>query len=671
MNEVRFSLNPPMAGFFVNKINMLRLHFSFLQLISGCLFFLALISTVWLYWQGLQGTFLFDDLSNLKNLSMIQDTDQFSETWRFITEGIASTLGRPISLLTFVWQADSWPLYPGDFKYVNLMIHLLNGCLIFWFIFLLTRILELPEKRSLLLASLTASIWLWHPLQVSTVLYVIQRMAQLSTLFTLVGLLAYLYGRQYLAQDKLKTGFFWVSIGVGLGGILATLSKENGVLLILYIIVLEFTLLRSLPKPRYWRLWTGLFLYLPLILLSLYFVTHVDNILRTYEIREFTLGERLLTQTRILTDYLAKISLLRPYGFTLYHDDFTISHSLFNPPTTLIAVAFIVTLFVVAIQVRHTLPILAFGILWFFAGHVLESSFLGLMLYFEHRNYFPMVGIIFVIVYGVILLYGLLLNPFLRKIALFLSFFLLAIIPMLTWSQTNLWSYPLLQAAFWAKQHPQSLGAQYHAFAKFQNIGEFTKAKEYARNMQKNFPNYTVPYLCQIAIACISKPPKLLPNMPQIIHHFKNSQYDNATLSVWDGILKQRAQGYCKLLDFENTDKIFKALIHNPNNAFYQPYFYVRYATFQASEQNYELAIQAGKKALVLKDSIYLRIKITKWLVANKQFDEAMAFLQESYTQLNPIQARFHYKGLKLLEAKIKFRQELQKMGVEVELNEL
>jgi len=645
---------------------MLRLRISLFQLISGCLFFLVLISTVWLYWQGLQGTFLFDDISNLANLNKIEDTEQFSETWKFITEGIASTLGRPISLLTFVWQAYSWPLYPGDFKYVNVMIHLLNGCLIFWFVLLLTRILELSEKRSLLLALLTASIWLWHPLQVSTVLYVIQRMAQLSTLFTLAGLLTYLYGRQYLALGKLKSGFFWVSVGVGLGGILATLSKENGILLVLYIIVLEFTLLRTLPKHRYWQIWKGFFLYLPLILLSIYLLTNVDNLLRTYEIREFTMGERLLTQTRILTDYLAKISLLRPYGFTLYNDDFTISHSLLNPPTTLIAVAFIVTMFVVAIRVRHTLPVLAFGILWFFAGHILESSFLGLMLYFEHRNYLPMVGIIFAIVYGAIFLFNFLLNPLLQKIAIFFSILLLALVPLITWSQTNLWGYPLLQAAFWAKQHPQSLGAQYHAFAKFQNIGEFTRAKKYAQNLQNNFPNYTVPYLCQIALSCTSKPVEL-PNMPQIIHHFKNSKYDNATLSVWDGLLRQRARGYCKLLDFDTTDNIFKALIHNQNNAFYQAYFYARYATFNAFEKKYELAIQAGKQALALKDSIYLRIKITRWLVAGKQFDEAMAFLQDIYTRLNPIEARLHYKGLKLVEAKIKFRREMHKMGFQVE----
>jgi len=632
---------------------------------SGFLFFLVLISTVWLYWWGLYGVFLFDDLPNLQSLNSIKDVNAFNEIWRFITEGRAGSLGRPLSLVTFALQADSWPFYPRDFKYVNLMIHLLNGSLIFWFILLLTRILELPEKRGLLLALLTASIWLWHPLQVSTVLYVIQRMAQLSTLFTLVGLLAYLYGRQYLARGKLKSGFFWVSVGVGLGGILATLSKENGILLVLYIIVLEVTVLRSLPKPRYWRIWSWIFLYLPLILLSLYFATHVEGLLRGYEIREFTMGERLLTQTRILTDYLAKILLLRPYGFTLYHDDFTISHSLLNPPTTLMAIAFIITMFVIAIRVRQTLPVLAFGILWFLAGHVLESSFIGLMLYFEHRNYLPMLGIIFAVIYGTTWLLGFILNTFLRKIAIFFCALLLVIIPLITWSQTDLWSKPWTQAALWAKQHPQSLGAQSHALVTFHDLGGHAEAQRYLQDMRKNFPDYTAPYLYSLVFACTSGRVDSL-NVPQILHRFENSKFDHAMLSVLNGILDKRAQGNCQL-DSDIMDKMLNTLIHNPNNAYYKSHLYYNYAMFNASEKRYGLAIRAGKQALALKDSIYLRIRIIKWLMTDKRFDEAMAFLQESYTRLNPIEARFHHKGLKLLEAQIPVMQELHEMGFQVE----
>ncbi|MBE9562730.1 MAG: hypothetical protein IMF12_07715, partial [Proteobacteria bacterium] len=157
------------------------------QFTYGCLFFIVLLITGWLYWQGLYGIFIFDDVPNLQELANV---GQFgSSIMQFITEGEAGSLGRPVSLLTFALQADSWPFYPWDFKYVNLMIHLLNGCLIFWIVIFITRFLEL--KHHVLLALLTASVWLLHPLQVSTVLYVIQRMTQLATLFTLVGILFY------------------------------------------------------------------------------------------------------------------------------------------------------------------------------------------------------------------------------------------------------------------------------------------------------------------------------------------------------------------------------------------------------------------------------------------------------------------------------------------------
>lgn len=175
------------------------------QFIYGSFFLIVLVGTVWLYWGGLNGTYLFDDSPNLADLADIENTRDIA---KFVTEGISSQLGRPISLLTFALQAHHWPNSPWDFKYVNLMIHLVNGCLIFLLVLYLTRLMKLPEKRGRLLALLTASLWLVHPIQVSTVLYVIQRMTQLTVLFTLAGLLAYLKGRQQLAQDQLKSGFF-------------------------------------------------------------------------------------------------------------------------------------------------------------------------------------------------------------------------------------------------------------------------------------------------------------------------------------------------------------------------------------------------------------------------------------------------------------------------------
>ncbi len=622
-------------------------------IIYGGLFYLVLISTIWIYWYGLQGIFIFDDIPNLQGLNNIDEG--FNGIIQFISEGRASRIGRPISLFTFALQADGWPFTPWDFKYVNLMIHLLNGCLIFLFILILTRLIALPEKRCLLLALLTSSIWLLHPLQVSTVLYVVQRMTQLSTLFTLIGLILYIYGRQLL-PSKQKSGLFWISISVGLCGILATLSKENGILLVLYIIVLELTVLQNIPKPRWFSVWTSVFLYFPLILLCFYFAINIGNLLQAYEIREFTMVERLLTQPRILIDYIAKVLLFRIDNFGLFHDDFLISHNLLKPITTLLSVVFLGIIFIISILLRNKWTILSFGILFFLAGHVLESSFIGLMLYFEHRNYLPMLGIIFATVYMFIKLFDCLINPFLQKITFSVSLLLLLLFPLLTWSQTDLWSKPLKQTVLWTQQHPNSPIAQSHGIVFFQNIGQYEIAAKYAKHMIKKFPQFNAPYLYLIELACSSKQINM-PNIATVIKNAKTSKYDPATLNLLISITEKRKKGYCSI-DSIIMNELFNALINNPNNIFHQAHLYARYALFHLSEKNYKLAIKAGNQALLLENSIYLRLEIISWLVADKQFDKAMIFLEKTKKQLDPIKFNLYYKKLDIFKIQI---QKMQK----------
>ncbi|MDM8565077.1 hypothetical protein QUF74_05435 [Candidatus Halobeggiatoa sp. HSG11] len=611
-----------------------------LQAIYGSLFYLILLATIIVYWQGLESLFLFDDDVNLKNLANI--TDGTSNIIAFTLEGISSQLGRPLSLLTFALQADDWPINPFGFKYVNLIIHLINGCLIFWLILLITRCISLPEKRSLLLALLTTTIWLLNPLQVSTVLYVIQRMTQLSVLFTLIGLLFYLYGR-------IKNSLLLITIGVVAGGILAVLSKENGILLVLYIIVLEVTILSTMPKPNYWRIWSSIFLYFPLLLLAGYFLIDIDGLLRPYEIRDFTIGERLLTQAGILIEYFAKISLLHPHGFGLFHDDFPISRTLWDI-SVFIKVSFIIGIFITAILVRRILPIFAFGVLWFFAGHILESSFVGLMLYFEHRNYLPMLSIIFTAVYGVLWLFDYMSNVLLRRLLIFCSILWLAMFPTITWNQTDLWGKPAIQTIFLAQEHPKSLAAQTHAIVFFLRSHEHEEAEKYTQIILKTFPKYTAPYLYLISLSCMSEKTKQ-PDMQKIIHHFQTSKYDQVTPELLAFILEERQMGHCNL-DTETMDRMFKVLFNNENYIISQANLYKIYAMFHFFELRFELAITNLKKALEIKDKVQWRFDLINLLFITGKFEEAKLLINETRNNLNPLKKKLYTEKFQTLEAK-------------------
>ena len=124
-----------------------------------------LLFTYALYYPGLFSIFLLDDHQNLKGLENISSDNSW---WRIITfslNGISSSLGRPLSLFTFALQYNAWPLCPYCFKLVNLIIHLLNGILIYY----LTKILA-TQSNSInstfninTFSLLVAFTWLIHP----------------------------------------------------------------------------------------------------------------------------------------------------------------------------------------------------------------------------------------------------------------------------------------------------------------------------------------------------------------------------------------------------------------------------------------------------------------------------------------------------------------------------
>ena len=78
---------------------------------------------------------------------------------------------------------------------------------------------------------------------------------------------------------------------------------------------------------------------------------------------------------------------------------YPLSISLTEPITTIPALIGLIGLFTVAVISVNRAPILAFGLLFFFAGHLMESTFIPLELAFEHRNYLPSIGLLMPLFY--------------------------------------------------------------------------------------------------------------------------------------------------------------------------------------------------------------------------------------------------------------------------------
>ncbi len=354
------------------------------------------------YWAGLGGPLVFDDMQALHELAQWQ-AGQLG--WQSVVFGSDSGLmGRPLSMATFVLNVTLMGPETWNHKLVNVLLHLANGVLVYALFRVFLRHSPGSDASSPLsrwLPLLGTAIWLLHPLLVSTVLYVVQRMALLSAFFTLLALLAYIRGRFALEEaDGAQRAALWL-LGILPGSVvLAALSKENGLLAPALCAVVELFLFA--PGKGMRRRWGSIAfiavtLGAPALIAVVLTLTSNDTIVGGYANRSFTLGERLLTQPRVLWDYVG--SLLLPHGprMGLYHDDFLVSRGVLQPATTIPALIAWVLMIAAAWWKRRSVPGLGMGLGIFLVGHALESSVIPLLMYFEHRNYLPAVGVIWML----------------------------------------------------------------------------------------------------------------------------------------------------------------------------------------------------------------------------------------------------------------------------------
>jgi hypothetical protein len=369
--------------------------------------------------------------------------------------------GRPISIASFLLSAWMGGVTPFAFKAGNLAVHLVNGFLLYALASRLALRDPVYAPRARLAALVLTGVWLLHPLLVSTVLYAVQRMAMLSATFMFAGLLAYVVGRSALEAGRTRAGALWIVVVVPLCTLLAAASKENGLLLPPLCAVLEgcyYRPARGTRRPAVVRAFLLIGVALPLAAAIGLMAWHPAIVLAGYEGRAFTLGQRLLTESRILWDYVG--NLLLPWGphLSLYRDDYVVSTSLLSPPSTVLALAGWLAALLVAWRFRRPMPALAAGLGLYLVGHAMESTAFPLLLYFEHRNYMPAIGILWAA--GALLAAGAMrLAPHMqhpRKVFGTGLTLLLLGFTVATWTRVLVWSDKDALLASSLRAHPES-----------------------------------------------------------------------------------------------------------------------------------------------------------------------------------------------------------------------
>lgn len=463
-------------------------------------FTLALVLCYFVYSPGLTGPWLLDDPVNILTSHLRALTWQEISANIFVSERLAG-LSRSIGILSlavteYIYGGDTYP-----FKYQNLMLHLANGLLVFWFASLLFRASDKSSASNAYWFALAcAALWLLHPLQVSTVLYVVQRLVLLSAFFSLLSLCLYIEGRM-LARRRPYAGTALMLLALALFWPMAIISKENAVLIILIVPLVEYFLLgfrtHSSTEHRLFLAVMITFFALPLVVGGLYALANPEKLLLGYEGRDFTLPERLMSEAHALWLYVKLILFPIPGHMTLYHDGFPVQTRL--DAGTLLAFAAWILWALAAVLLRRTAPLIGIGLLWFLVWHLLESTIIPLELVFEHRNYLALLGIVMAIVATAVplLSWQRIRGP---MIGAFLA--ILALLSANTAARAFVWSDFELMVRSAYQEHSNSPRVLEGLVAVESTHGDPETALEFTREYQALAPDSAAPVLREVLIRC-------------------------------------------------------------------------------------------------------------------------------------------------------------------------
>lgn len=313
---------------------------------------------------------------------------------------------RPVAMATFYLNFLLGDMDLSLFRLTNLAILALTGLVIAYLVFLAldlrkTSGREIPPWEKLSICLFVGLLFVLHPVQTYTALYIWQRMALLCCLFGYASLAAYLEARRAKQLGIKAAGY---ALCLALFG-LALMSKENAVVLPAAFILAEIAFFRTSWKGLLARaiIYFGI-LFAAVFLLSGLEHAHgrawldpgiIATISRYYGESEQTVWQALLTQTRMVFVYLAQIVAPLP-GEVQFLAPQIISRSLTDPWTTLPATVGVVGLVVLGLVLLRTRPLCGFGILLYLIGLLPEALLVPQFAYLGYRAVFPMLGILLV-----------------------------------------------------------------------------------------------------------------------------------------------------------------------------------------------------------------------------------------------------------------------------------
>lgn len=361
---------------------------------------LAVIGFI-VYINSLKGPFVLDDLVYIVENQRITSLANF----------VAPYGARYVADLSFALNYAASGLTPFDFRLTNIIIHIVNACLVFT---LVKAVLSAPALASSngtveggiswKIPALTAFIFLLHPVNTQAVSYIAQRYTSLSALLYLCAVIFYLKSRASVRTN----GAVFHYLGSIAMTVLAMKTKESAFTIPVTLALIDLAFYEDKAKNRVYRL-IPFFMTLFLIPAELFMPglfagssnhgsTELMHRLKIKDITTLSPYQYLITQFRVAVTYLRLLvypaGLRFDYGLTPYKsmlDSRVLSSLIF----VLFIVASAVYMFARTTCSRNTCGvIISCGVFWFFITLSVESSVIPIKdVIFEHRLYLPGAGL--------------------------------------------------------------------------------------------------------------------------------------------------------------------------------------------------------------------------------------------------------------------------------------
>ena len=429
----------------------------------------ALIITAGLaaYANSLTNPFIWDD-------EYLITVNPYVKSWHHVLQIFTSDVGggsirhycawRPLQGLTYLCDHTLWGLNPLGYHLTNTLIHIAVALAVGYLVMLLF--------SDLLLAFLTALLFVLHPVHTEAVTYIAGHADPLAALGILLAFIFYI---RYRLKPRKST-----EILIYISYLCALLSREHSIILIPLLLVYHYAFRTRLLVRQFAMLAGMAVLYL---------------IVRT------TCFPQLLTHTKVTTTMLERLPgffiafagyiriLLLPFGLHMEYGNMVFPVSF--PLVPVGAVLFLLTLLCVYLA-RKQRGVVLFALLWFLTALFPFSNIYPINAFMaEHWLYLPSVGYFLLIAYGLIYLYR---NRHLPITAAGYTVILIAFYAFLTFRQNTYWKDPAAFYEHTAEFSMDSTRPYNNLGSSYKEQGKITEAIEAYKKSIALSPMHVEPY---------------------------------------------------------------------------------------------------------------------------------------------------------------------------------